>query len=61
MNLVRGKNRTLNGISGTSEGGGGPPLGVVKELLRVDWAETGVKLAAYAAFRSRNPFLAHRK
>jgi hypothetical protein len=29
-------------------------LDVVKELLRVDWAETGMKLAAYAAFRSRN-------
>ena len=29
-------------------------MDVVKELLRVDWAETGMKLAAYAAFRSRN-------
>src|SRR5262249_12373637 len=29
-------------------------LDVVKELLRVDWGETGMKLAAYAAFRSRN-------
>jgi len=29
-------------------------LNAVKELLRVDWAETGMKLAAYAAFRSRN-------
>jgi hypothetical protein len=29
-------------------------LDVVEELLRVDWAETGMKLAAYAAFRSRN-------
>ena len=29
-------------------------MDAVKELLRVDWAETGMKLAAYAAFRSRN-------
>lgn len=29
-------------------------MDVVKELLRVDWGETGMKLAAYAAFRSRN-------
>jgi len=27
---------------------------VVKQLLRVDWGQTGMKLAAYAAFRSRN-------
>lgn len=54
VNFVRGKNRTLNGISDTSEGGGGPSLDVVKQLLRVDWRETGMKLAAYAAFRSRN-------
>jgi hypothetical protein len=31
-----------------------PPLDPVKELLHVDWRETGMKLAAYAAFRSRN-------
>ena len=29
-------------------------MDVVKQLLRVDWGETGMKLAAYAAFRSRN-------
>jgi len=29
-------------------------LDVVEELLRVDWGDTGMKLAAYAAFRSRN-------
>jgi len=27
---------------------------VVKQLLHVDWGQTGMKLAAYAAFRSRN-------
>ena len=54
VDFVRGKNRTLNGISDTSEGGGGPPLDIVKRFLRVDWGETGMKLAAYAAFRSRN-------
>ena len=54
LNFVRGKNRTLNGISEASEGGGGQPLDVVKALLRIDWGETGMQLAAYAAFRSRN-------
>ena len=29
-------------------------MDVVKQLLGVDWRETGMKLAAYAAFRSRN-------
>ena len=56
VNFARGKNRNLNGISGTTKGRGGLALDVVKELLRVDWAETGMKLAAYAAFRSRNLF-----
>ena len=29
-------------------------MDIAEQLLRVDWGETGMKLAAYAAFRSRN-------
>ena len=46
-NCVRGKNQTLNGISATSRDGGGEPLNIAEQLLRVDWEETGLKLAAY--------------
>jgi DNA-directed RNA polymerase specialized sigma24 family protein len=53
--LANGK---ISPFAGIGVRGGNPgeiwPLDVLTELLKVNWKETGIQLAGYAAFRARN-------